>query len=98
MPPASPVPGCSSGDVCTDRVAIRRGVGQLATFVPSWKRPNVTSNRYIAVHLPQRPLLNPCSRSGVTHVSLGQNLAVRHIGAVTRGTTSPNRLRRVDNF
>jgi hypothetical protein len=34
----------------------------------------------------------------VTHVSLGQNRAVRHIGAVTRGTTSPNRLRRIDNF
>jgi hypothetical protein len=27
MPPASPVPGCSSGEVCTERVAIRRGAG-----------------------------------------------------------------------
>jgi hypothetical protein len=34
----------------------------------------------------------------VTHVSLRQNRAVRHIGAVTRGTTNPNRLRRVDNY
>jgi hypothetical protein len=34
MPPASPVPGWSSGEVCTERVAIRRGVGQFATFVP----------------------------------------------------------------
>lgn len=25
MPPASFVPGCSSGDVCTDSTAIRRG-------------------------------------------------------------------------
>ena len=43
-------------------------------------------------------MLNPRSRSGVTHVSLRQNRAVRHFGAVTRGTTSPNRLRRVDNY
>jgi hypothetical protein len=34
----------------------------------------------------------------VTQVSLRQNRAVRHVGAVTRGTTNPNRLRRVDNF
>jgi hypothetical protein len=34
----------------------------------------------------------------VTHVSLRDNRAVRHYGAVTRGTTNPNRLRRVDNF
>jgi hypothetical protein len=34
----------------------------------------------------------------VTQVSLRQNRAVRHVGAATRGTTNPNRLRRVDNF
>jgi hypothetical protein len=34
----------------------------------------------------------------VTQVSLRQNRAVRHFGAVTRGTTNPNRLRRVDSF
>jgi hypothetical protein len=34
----------------------------------------------------------------VTHVSPRQNRTVRYVGAVTRGTTNPNRLRRLDNF
>src|SRR5947207_5972778 len=36
MPPASPVPGWSSGDVCTDRVATRRGNADDRRTAPKW--------------------------------------------------------------
>src|SRR6266498_897624 len=35
MPPASPVPGCSSGEVCRDNTATRRGSRRSLTTDPS---------------------------------------------------------------
>src|SRR6266498_3254662 len=35
MPPASPVPGCSSGEVCRDSTATRRGSRRSLTTDPS---------------------------------------------------------------
>ena len=38
-PPASPVPGCSSGEVCTDSIATRRSRGSRTAHRPSCYRP-----------------------------------------------------------
>ena len=89
MPPASPVPGCSSGEVCTDSIATRRGAG-------------------VRCCAPHPATLTHARRAGSGVVRAvgggraGEDRAVtptqRPVGTVTRGTTNPNRLRRIDRW
>src|SRR5436190_4346046 len=90
MPPASPVPGWSSGDVCTEMVATRRGhggwaVGSRTTVAAATPPPRLGTSAILPDHL--RWLRSPRLTTPKTIPAIPKDVAVSRPVAVVTGAS-----------
>src|SRR4051812_37657592 len=81
MPPASPVPGCSRGDVWTERTATRRGCTDVTAAGVTRRTPPCRPGQ--SALRPQPPAIRQTSRMSVTAPVAVVTGASSGIGAAT---------------